>query len=232
MTDTFLARPRAVEAAFATVFPHVGTDRTLPMLTTIRVELAGSTLLLAATDRYTMGAYRADLDEWAGEDFEQDALDPVAVNLYATDLRRLFAFARSEKKAPARWTVTPERLAVELGDGSKLSIRTVEVGGFVDFRKVYAQIGKQPADVAHVLNVGPPMIARFVDSAKAIDRYSVVNFWPGALRTTGIAVTIGDRFAGLLMPVRVEGEQTLDLPPRVAAPSAAAPAELPAGSEQ
>lgn len=220
---TFTAKPRDVERAFATVFPHVGNDAHLPMLTAVHLELSGFELLLSASDRYTVAFYRADLTEWAEKDATVQAAEPLTVNLFARDLRRLFAFSRDHKGQPAEWRLSDAALAVVLVDGSQLSVRTVEVG-FPDVRAVIPT--SQPDEVARLLNVGPDKFERFIKSADAvaaIDRTAApMQVWPGGSPLKPITVTVGSRFVGLLMPVRVPDEDlTLDIAQTIAPPRAA-----------
>jgi len=51
--------------ALRAVLPHLSTDDTIPMLTEVEVTLAEGTLTLAATDRFTLAAARANLAEGA-----------------------------------------------------------------------------------------------------------------------------------------------------------------------
>ena len=55
------------------VLPHTGLDETLPALTNVRFDVQGATLILEATDRYTMGVARCGI---RGEADDQSALLP------------------------------------------------------------------------------------------------------------------------------------------------------------
>lgn len=225
---SFTASPRDVASAFATVLPHVGTDAHLPMLTVVHVEISGATMTLAATDRYSVALYRADLEAWAPKT-KVDA-DPITVNVYARDLRRLFAFAKADRKAPARWTFTDERLSVELDGGDTLSVRTVAVD-FVNYRSFLAGLADRPEVPSGLANVAPEQVEKFIRSAYAVrecegERSAPLHVWSPASVLKPLALTVGRRFAGFLMPVRVEAGLELDLEPFLAAPVAPA---LPVG---
>lgn len=227
---SFTATPRDVASAFATVLPHVGSDAHLPMLTVVHVEISATTMTLAATDRYTVALYRADLEAWAPKDVKVDVA-PITVNLYARDLRRLFAFAKDARKAQALWTFTAERLSVELDGGDTLSVRTVGVD-FVDYRKFLADLNTRPKAPSGLANVQPEQVEKFIRSAYAVrecegERYAPLHVWSAASVLKPLAVTVGRRFAGFLMPTRVDGEVTLELESFLA-PAPVAPA-LPVG---
>lgn len=58
MTGPVSVPARTLRDMLDAVLPHVGTDDSLPALAALRIEVRGGDLLLAATDRYTIGVAR------------------------------------------------------------------------------------------------------------------------------------------------------------------------------
>jgi hypothetical protein len=214
MSTTFIAKPADVADAFATVLPHVGGDDYLPMLTVVNVQLGDGEIVLAATDRYTLAAYRTKLDDWVKDGETAHAVEPITVNLRASDLRRVFAFTRADRKTPAKWNVEVERVTVELGSGEVLSVRTMETE-FVNWRKILSEVGERSEETASVVGLNPSKLAKLTASADAVrrihgDRPGPMLLWAGASRLKPVFATVGSVFVGLIMPVRLEHEPSLD----------------------
>lgn len=72
MSTTFSLSTSGLHGLLGPVLPHVGTDRDLPELTTIRIEVRDNTVYAVATDRFTFAATRHQLDE--GEDVANTAV--------------------------------------------------------------------------------------------------------------------------------------------------------------
>lgn len=223
--NTFTATPKDVENAFATVFPHVGTDAHLPLLTVVHVEVAAAAMVLTATDRYTAAIYRADLNEWTPKAGRSPRLTPRTVDVFARDLRRLFAFGKDSRREPARWTFAPGRVSVEFAGGETSSIRTVEVGDFPNVRGIFAEQVDRPDTFAEVANLHPEQLDKFTRSAYAVracdGSKAPLRMWAAKTPLKPVLVTVGASFAGMVMPCRIE-DLPLDMAPFLAAPALAA----------
>lgn len=218
-TATFIATPQQVEAVIAPVLPFASTDQHLPMITVVNLEFAGCRLLAVATNRFALAANEARLDEW--DKTNSPVSDAFTVNLFARDLRRILSFTRSHKKDRSVWEVTRDRLTVTT-DGETISVRTVAVD-FVDWRAVLGSSKVGAGDSITALGAAPRQLDVFLKAAALIPYAGPLIIHPGQSALSPIVIRIGERFTGLLMPVRLPEElRALDLTSLIERPTPAA----------
>lgn len=198
------ATPQQVERVIAAVLPHTESDGYHPVLTCVRIELVDGRFIAVATDRFTLAAAWADLSSW-----EEDAAghEAAAACLYATDLRRLFAFLKPHKKSPVGWTLSDKGLTAAIGEES-LTLRTVDLD-FVNWRPILAKIAAREdgSTGTPVMRFTPRLINSFLQSAKALgEEFGQMHWHFGAGHLDAPLIRIGDNFIGLLMPQRLPDE--------------------------
>jgi hypothetical protein len=209
MTATWTATPKQLEAVIRPVLPHASSDSHMPMLCCISLEVASGRLLAAATNRYTMAIAWSELADW---DPDADKKQTAYARIFATDLQRLLAFVKGGSADKATWTLTEQSLSVVSGNGEQLSIRTVDVE-FVNWRKFLGErVAKEPATIP-ALAYNPAMADLFSKSHKAVGNNEPIVWRLGSVGFDAPIVQIGERFIGLLMPVRLPEQTALDLTP-------------------
>lgn len=183
-------------AALTAVLPLTLKDDTLPMLGAVKFESDGDELLLAATDRYVLGTYRVP---WDG-----GHVDAVVRGDGARDL---LAWARkAEKFAPIRLTFG-EREVEAFGYDRRATFPLYD-GEFVRWRAILPE--DDPADIVFGLN--KEFIGRFAKAGEKGETMRVSFRSPAK----PLRVQIGERFDGLIMPVRLPDVEGRASAPRYA----------------
>lgn len=221
MTATWTATPRQVEDVLGPVLPHAGGDRHLPMICCLNVEVVDGRLVAAATNRYTLGVAWAELVDW---DENAATGQTMSARVYADDLRRMLSFLRPYRSDAASWTLTDTGLSVVTGGGEQLTIRTVDVE-FPRWRKIIGERAAQESAAMPAYGIDPRWVALFGQSAKAIGGHEPMSWSFGSTAVSATLITIGERFLGLLMPVRLPDDRPqidlstlgIDVPKAVAA---------------
>lgn len=178
---------RELVAALTAVIPMAGVDDTLPILTCVHFETRDGQLHLATTDRYLLGTFRVEGAEIEGE---------VSANIEGRDVKDLLAFARKAKVAPLTLTFGEHDLTVS--DFERVAIFRTFDG---DFPKVWAildGLGDQPETV---FGVNPHKIAAFAKAAGSDKTTPIRLSLTSPVKP--IRVELGDRFVGVVMPVRL-----------------------------
>lgn len=200
-TTTSLASEE-LAAALTAVIPMAGVDDTLPVLCAVKFEAADKVLTLATTDRYTVGTYRLD---WDGPDV--DAL------LALRDAKELLAFAKKAKRIPLQLTFTDDELAVS--DWERKATYRLMDAEFPRWRALMPTI----EDDYERFGVNPVFIGKF---AAATDKKHadtlILSRRVGSLKP--IRVDVGERFTGLIMPVRLPDQAVRPEPVKVPEPVA------------
>lgn len=184
-------------AALTSVLPMAGTDDTLPILTCVHFETRDGELVLATTNRYLLGTYRLD---WDGPEVE--AL------VAGREAKEMLAFAKKAGKAPV--TLTFDGREVTVADFERKVSLPLHDGDFPRWR---ALLPEQTPDRLR-FGINPVYMAAF---AKVIP---YVGDKPGALPVTmsvgmpnkPMRVEIGERFVGLIMPVRLPDAPPVEKP--------------------
>lgn len=207
MSATWTASPQQVERAIGAVLPHASGDQYFPVINNVRLEIEDDRFIALATDRFTMGICRASLSDWT-----EDAapVEKVAASLRLDDVKRLFAFLRSQRKDVATWTLTDETLTVRLGDETALTIRTLQAEGFPNWRKLVAGVSERENEPGAQMAFAPHLVDHFQKSAKALGEISFT--WQFTSPLKPVIVQIGQDFLGILMPQRIPSDAlALDL---------------------
>jgi hypothetical protein len=206
MPITWIATPQDVERPIAAVLPHASTDKYLPAINNVRIELDGERFLAVATDRYSLGICRASLTDWM-EDAQP--VESTAAHLLLDDVKRLFAFLRPQRKDVATWELGNGTLTVTLGDGTSLTIRTAEADNFPKWRGLFGQLTERTPEPAEHMAFTPLVIDHFQKTAQVLGGVSVN--WQFVSQLKPVIVRIGADFLGILMPCRPADTPQLSL---------------------
>jgi hypothetical protein len=175
-------------AALNAVLPLTLKDDTLPMLGAVKFESDGDELVLAATDRYVLGAYRVP---WNG-----GHVDAV---LRGDGAKELLTWARkAEKFLPI--TLTFGDRDVEASDYERKATFPLYDGEFVKWRAVLPD--PDPSDLA--FGVNKDYIGRFAKAGEKGEPMRITFRSPTKL----LGIQIGERFTGAIMPVRLPDQPT------------------------
>lgn len=194
-------------AALNAVLPLTLKDDTLPVLGAVKIESDGDELTFAATDRYVLGAYRVP---WDG--------GHVDAALRGDGAKDLLAWARKVGKYVPAITLTFSEHEVEAFDHErKATFPLYTDNPFVNWRNVMP--GEDPSDL--VFRVNKEYIGRFAKAGEKGEAMRIAVHSP----LKPLRITIGERFTGLIMPVRPkDGEE---VPARTEAAPAAEPVPEP-----
>lgn len=214
---------RELHDLIAPVLPHASTDKTLPELGVIRIEVRDSVVYAVATDRYTMAATRHRLKEPTPD-------TEIAVGLAdAAALLKVFKYTRSDDPelhlvvgAVREDTVLEpaERpaLTVSAKDGNTLVLPGREHRPLTAWRTIMAKAihrEQKPANPHLVLT--STYLSRWAKAAGG----SRLSMHVGA-DNEPVLVRAGEHFVGIWAPVRADSEPRLadspwskELPPPV-----------------
>ncbi|WP_030398453.1 hypothetical protein [Kitasatospora purpeofusca] len=182
--------------------PHISPDTTLPPLTGIHLEVTGTQLVGAATDRYTVAITRRDVEENAEPATWSALLD-------SADLRALRALV------PARTAAAGVRLAYEApteqdpdgglafthqGRTLRLSANLRRDARFPRWRQILSTALEGEPRLTEPAAFDPLYLARW---AKAAERHTPVTLWSSG-PDKPLVVAVGGDFVGLQMPVRID----------------------------
>jgi len=185
-----LARLRTL---LTTVLPFAGGDLSLPVIATVKLEGRGGRLLAIATDRYTLGVSKIEVEDCDG--FE--AL------VKAKDVRHILATFKNRKAIESKvaLTVSDGSITVSLVDGlfadaDDLTARYSLMDGTYP-KVLHIFRDWKPAESA-VAGCNPLFLARFQHVTSM--RGEPVKVSIGAGRNP-VIVQAGDYFIGAIMPV-------------------------------
>lgn len=206
MTATFTATPQQVQRVVAAVLPHASTDRYLPSINCVQLELDGHRFLAVATDRYSLGICRGDLSEW---DDDAEKVENTITRLRPDDLKRLFAFLRPRRSDVATWRLSTDTLRVSIADGDSLTLRTVQEIDFVNWRSVIETHVRQASEPGAPMGFTASVVDNFNATAKALGEYRMSWHFAGPLQPA--MIRIGETFLGMIMPRRMTEDPELEL---------------------
>lgn len=198
MSTITLPAPGDLVAGLNAVLPHAGTDETLPILCAVNLTVRDGQLMLAATDRFTLGTYR--LIEVEGD----AAFD---VMLHRRDVADLVAFAKkADKRMPLTLEFGDRELTVSDLEGRKATYTLLD-GEFVRWWAVLPERDSGKT----VVGINPVNIARL---AKATDPKHPEHIrMEVGLPHKPLRVEVGERFVGVIMPVRLPDATPEATPP-------------------
>lgn len=199
----------------APVLPHASTDKDLPEITVVRLEVADDTLYAVATDKYTLAATRHPIG---------DDADPVKIAISRSDAQNLLrTFKHNQKSDPQlqlvidqmhvhsdNQTVLGLSLRVASEDGTKLTVQDRGVSA-LDWRTHLGRVLHRPLNpAAPTVLMTPAYFPRWIKAAAKWERLAV---FVGASPSDPVLVVGDQHFVGVWMPVtHTEGEpqQVLD----------------------
>lgn len=190
---TFTVPARMLALTLRAVLPHASTDKTLPILNSVRFRVTGGELMIDATDRYSIG--RATLVATPGEDATN-----AGFVLPLDDAKRIVAaYKTADQYVEATVTLDGVTVTVKTHD-STIVATTVE--------SEYPQIdriveGFTPAE-AGTFGATPKMLEKFAGRHIARDarEKSIPLVWEFAADNKPARVTFGEWFVALVMPTR------------------------------
>ena len=217
MTDNITFELPAEELArgITAVLPHASTEKVLPAICQVHIELNPAAAYLTATDKYTMGRYRI-------EPAEHETFPRLSVGLEVADAKTVAKMATARAKLgtdrkPIKFEVecgTPaigRKITVSDGFGNSASFLANEgafppVAGILQSAAERARNGETPA-ACH--GYTGKYLSRF---EKACDRWNPTVWAYTATMHHPVLVTLGAEspFAGVIMTVK-PGE--FDTPP-------------------
>lgn len=186
----------AFKRSVARVAPLAGTDDTLPVLTTVRVECGAASVDMAATDRYRLGV---DTLDWTAQAWQDAAGNGYA---FQAPAKLLADFAKSTARG-GKVTVHYQP-ATEPDSDAGVSY-AAPLGGFSDetrtvtFRAEYSEFPRYRA-----LMPGDPDVSALVNAetlAGAIKRAAVL-----AERNTPVRLTFGPDLPTVVIQAGTAGE--------------------------
>jgi hypothetical protein len=181
------------------VLPHVGTDKTLPQLGVIRIEVRDNTLYAVATDRYTMAVTRHRLNEPT-----PDATIAIG-HADAAAMLKLFKHGRNDDpdlqltvgKVEAETVLDPAdkpALTVTAKGGNTLVLHGRE-DALATWRNILGKlVHRKPKTASPSLALAATYLQRWT---KAIRNGAQLEIFLGADATDPIVVRAGDNFIGI-----------------------------------
>lgn len=206
-----MSAPRSVEltarelgALLKPVFPLVGTDDYLPVLTAIHLSVRDGYLIAQATDRFRLGMCRHKLEDQGTPELEALVL--------ARDLKRVLQLFKPTRNVDPvlRFKVRAESGTLEVTnlaafDGLLEAVVTFPTldASFPDVRKLLVDV-MQLETSGEVRAFNPRFLAAFAAAQRSAGDVLVLR---QATPGKPLVVTCGEHFVGALMPVRTRGAE-------------------------
>lgn len=192
------------------VLPHVSTDKEMPQLRRVRLELGGRALYAVATDQATIAAERHPLrsadrgGEWP------------PVHLEASEVKATLALLTYDKDSDMTIEVTVDKAPVPLGGGNTVMSWAVTLHRPDDGLRLVLRDRRDPSRPCTLdgwrqpllsaltrpkgrsldgLDLRGWMLARWGSAARGTER---LRLWTGPKPGDTILVTVEDHFAGLM----------------------------------
>ncbi|MEU6709923.1 hypothetical protein ABZ897_00475 [Nonomuraea sp. NPDC046802] len=205
-TETITLSTRELHDLLIPVLPHAGTDKTLPALGVVRLEVRESILYAVATDRFTMAVTRHRLEEPTAD---------VSVAIGREDalaMLKLFKYDRQTDPALELVVGTVEAetildpadrpaLTISAKDGNTLVLHGRE-DALATWRKILGKvIHREEKPSSPHLGLGSIYLPRWT---KAIRTRSPLSVSFGASPSDPVVIRADDHFIGIWMPARLE----------------------------
>jgi len=180
----------------AALFAH--SDNTIPVINAVHLEVRGSELVAVATDRFVLGASKTELDE------PRQFL--AALTLRQVKTITQLAGAGKQCFSTVAVDADDKQVKVAFSSGEILTLPTeVERGAHHGWLKlVEAQPDCEPSKA---MDINPQLIAKFARLQGSRASRMRMHFFGHA---KPIRVSVGDSFVGLVMPVRMPDEVSMD----------------------
>lgn len=181
----------------AQLFAH--GDNMIPIINAVHLELRGEELIAVGTDRFMLGASKTEVDEATG---------PFVAALPLRQVKTIIQMAGACKQAFSKVAldVNDDKIRVAFSSGETLMLPAeLEAGAHVAWLKLLESAEDSPPSKAMDLN--PQLLARFARvSANRATRMRLHFF--GYAKP--IRVSIGEAFVGMVMPVRMPDDVSMD----------------------
>ncbi len=183
----------------AALFAHAG--REIPVINAVHVEARGRELVAVATDRFTLGASKTELDE-PGEFFAALSLRQVkTITQLAGAGRQCFSSVSID--------ADDKTVRVAFSSGETLTLPAeVERGAHTAWLKLLESV--PDCEPSKAMDVNPQLVAKFARLQGSRASRMRMHFFGHA---KPIRVAVGDSFVGLVMPVRMPDEVSMDWAP-------------------
>lgn len=184
------------------VLVHAGTDAMWPLLNDVHIEVRDGHLLLAATDRFTLGVYRTGLSEHSG--------DPIEIRVPAPVLRSAVTMIGRRSRGEVQLRLTPDHVTLTFDHPQVRADAAASPVSYVMpaepstqplwLRLVNTTTAEAMTATETVTGVNPAYLARFRHAAHRFE--PILIHGPGRAMKP-VLVTAGEHFIGLIMPVHV-----------------------------
>lgn len=179
-------------ALFASSSPDI------PVINAVHVEARGGELVAVATDRFTLGASKTELDE-PGE---------FLAALSLRQVKTITQLAGSGKQCFSTVAIDADdkQVRVAFSSGETLTLPAeVERGAHTAWLKLLESA--PDCDPSKAMDINPQLVAKFARLQGSRASRMRMHFFGHA---KPIRVSVGDSFVGLVMPIRMPDEVSMD----------------------
>ncbi|OBB15494.1 hypothetical protein A5731_00570 [Mycolicibacterium conceptionense] len=180
----------------AALFAH--SDNMIPVINAVHVEARGGELVAVATDRFTLGASKTELDE-PGE---------FLAALSLRQVKTITQLAGSGKQCFSTVAIDADdkQVRVAFSSGETLTLPAeVERGAHTAWLKLLESA--PDCDPSKAMDINPQLVAKFARLQGSRASRMRMHFFGHA---KPIRVSVGDSFVGLVMPIRMPDEDSMD----------------------
>lgn len=180
----------------AALFAHSSPD--IPVVNAVHVEARGGQLVAVATDRFVLGASKTELDE-PGQFL-------AALSLRQVKTITQLAGAGKQCFSTVAIDSDDKQVKVAFSSGETLTLPAeVERGAHTAWLKLLDSV--PDCEPSKAMDVNPQLVAKFARLQGARASRMRMHFFGHA---KPIRVSVGDSFVGLVMPVRMPDEVSMD----------------------
>ncbi|MFV8173372.1 hypothetical protein [Mycolicibacterium peregrinum] len=180
----------------AALFAHSSPD--IPVINAVHVEARGRELVAVATDRFVLGASKTELDE-PGQFL-------AALSLRQVKTITQLAGAGKQCFSTVAIDSDDKQVKVAFSSGETLTLPAeVERGAHTAWLKLLDSV--PDCEPSKAMDVNPQLVAKFARLQGARASRMRMHFFGHA---KPIRVSVGDSFVGLVMPVRMPDEVSMD----------------------
>lgn len=170
----------------------------IPVINAVHVEARGRELVAVATDRFTLGASKTELDE-PGQFL-------AALSLRQVKTITQLAGAGKQCFSNVAINADDKTVRVAFSSGETLTLPTeVERGAHHAWLKLLDSV--PDTEPSKAMDVNPQLVAKFARLQGSRASRMRMHFFGHA---KPIRVSVGDSFVGLVMPVRMPDEASMD----------------------
>ncbi|MEX3644492.1 hypothetical protein [Mycolicibacterium porcinum] len=183
----------------AALFANSSPD--IPVINAVHVEARGGELVAVATDRFTLGASKTELDE-PGQ---------LLAALSLRQVKTITQLAGAGKQCFSTVAIDADdkQVRVAFSSGETLTLPAeVERGAHTAWLKLLESA--PDCDPSKAMDINPQLVAKFARLQGSRASRMRMHFFGHA---KPIRVSVGDSFVGLVMPVRMPDEVSRDWAP-------------------